>query len=65
MTLSNSTGCVTLSLNQVQAAIDTADCPTAHTKAKAIHEKSQAVSREIETALAKIGKRKPSAAKQK
>jgi len=28
-------------------------------------QKSQAVSREIETALAKIGKRKPSAAKQK
>jgi len=54
-----------LSLNQAQIAIDTADYPTAHTKAKAIHEKSQAVSREIETALAKIGKRKPSAAKQK
>jgi hypothetical protein len=48
------------SLNQVQMAIDTADCPTAQTKAKAIREKSQAVSREIETALAKIGKGKPS-----
>ena len=53
------------SLNQVRMAIDTADYPTAHTKAKAIHEKSQAGSREIETALAKIGKRKPSAAKKK
>jgi hypothetical protein len=53
------------SLNQVQMAIDTADYPTAQTKAKAIHEKSQAVSHEIETALAKIGKGKPSAAKKK
>lgn len=53
------------SLNQVQAAIDAADYPTAQTKAKAIHEKSQAVSQEIEAALAKIGKGKPSAAKKK
>ncbi len=53
------------SLNQVQAAIDAADYPTAQTKAKAIHEKSQAVSQEIKAALAKIGKRKPSAAKKK
>jgi hypothetical protein len=54
------------SLNQVQMAIDTADYPTAQTKAKAIHEKSQAVSHEIETALAKIGKKgKPSAGKKK
>lgn len=53
------------SLNQVQTAIDTADYPTAQTKAKAIHEKSQAVSQEIKAALAKIGKRKPSAAKKK
>jgi hypothetical protein len=53
------------SLNQVQMAIDTSDYPTAQTKAKAIHEKSQAVSREIETALAKIGKGKPSLAKKK
>ena len=51
------------SLNQVQMAIDTADYPTAQTKAKAIHEKSNAVSQEIEAALAKIGKGKPSAAK--
>ncbi len=53
------------SLNQVQAAIDAADYPAAQTKAKAIHEKSQAVSQEIEAALAKIGKGKPSAAKKK
>lgn len=53
------------SLNQVQAAIDAADYPTAQTKAKAIHEKSQAVSQEIKAALAKIGKKKPSAAKNK
>ncbi len=53
------------SLNQVQTAIDAADYPAAQTKAKAIHEKSQAVSREIEAALAKIGKGKPSAAKKK
>jgi len=53
------------SLNQVQMAIDAADYPTAQTKAIAIHEKSQAVSKEIETALAKIGKGKPSATKKK
>lgn len=53
------------SLNQVQMAIDTADYPVAQTKAVAIHEKSQAVSHEIEAALAKIGKGKPSAAKKK
>jgi hypothetical protein len=43
------------SLNQVRMAIDTADSPTAQTKAKAIHEKSLAASREIERALGKIG----------
>jgi len=53
------------SLNQVRMAIGTADYPTAQTKAKAIHEKSQALSSEIETALAKIGKRKPSVPKKK
>lgn len=53
------------SLNQVQMAIDTADYPAAQTKAKAIHEKSRAVSQEIEAALAKIGKGKPSAGKKK
>ena len=58
MTLSSSTGYVKLSLNQVQMTIDTADVPTAHTNAKVIHEKSQAVSREIEAAFAKIGKGK-------
>lgn len=53
------------SLNQVQMAIDTSDYPTAQTKAKAIHEKSHAVSQEIEAALAKIGKGKASMAKKK
>ena len=53
------------SLNQVQMAIDTEDYPTAQTRAKAIHEKSHAVSQEIEAALAKTGKGKPAAAKKK
>jgi len=53
------------SLNQVQMAMDTSDYPTAQTKAKAIHEKSHAVSLEIEAALSKIGKGKLSAAKKK
>ena len=53
------------SLNQVQMAIDTSDYPTAQTKAKAIHEKSHAVSQEIEAALAKIGKGNASVAKKK
>jgi hypothetical protein len=53
------------SLNEVQMAIDKSDYLVAQTKAKAIHEKSQTVSHEIESALAKIGKGKPSAAKKK
>ena len=48
------------SLNQVQLAIDKEDYPAAQTQAKAIHDKSQAVSAEIQTALAKVGKGKPS-----
>ena len=52
------------SLNDVQMLIDKADYLGAQTKAKAIQEKGQAVSKEIETALAKIGKGK-SAAKKK
>ena len=59
MTLSSSTGCVKLSLNQVQLAIDTAGYPTAHTKAKAIHDKSQAVSGEVEAAFAGSEKKDP------
>ena len=51
------------SLNQVQMAIDKADYQAAQTQAKAIQEKSAAVSHEIETALAKIGKGKTSAKK--
>ena len=53
------------SLNEVQMMIDKSDYLGAQTKAKAIQEKSQAVSHEIEAALAKIGKGKPVAAKKK
>jgi len=53
------------SLNQVQASLDKEDFATAQTQAKAIHEKSQAVSAEIERALAKVGKGKSSAQKKK
>jgi hypothetical protein len=53
------------SLNEVQMLIDKSDYLGAQTKAKAIQEKGQAVSREIETALAKIGKGKGSAPKKK
>ncbi|MGQ0666395.1 MAG: hypothetical protein ACT4O4_05110 [Nitrospiraceae bacterium] len=52
-------------LSQVQTALDKEDYPAAQTQAKAIHEKSQAVSSEIEQALAKIGKKKPSPRKPK
>ena len=51
------------SLNQVQIAIDNADYQAAQAQAKAIQEKSAAVSHEIETALAKIGKGKAPAKK--
>jgi hypothetical protein len=53
------------SLNEVQMMIDKAEYLGAQTKAKAIQEKSQSVSHEIETALAKIGKGKASAPKKK
>lgn len=53
------------SVNDVQMLIDKSDYLTAQTKAKAILEKSQALSRELETALAKIGKAKPVRAKKK
>ena len=46
------------SLNDVQMLLDKADYLGAQTKAKAIQDKAEAVSREIETALAKIGKGK-------
>lgn len=51
------------SLNQVQIAIDKEDYPAAQAQAKAIHDKSQAVSAEIQNALAKVGKGKPSPSK--
>jgi hypothetical protein len=47
----------------VQLLLDKADYLTAQTKAKAIQEKGEAVSHEIETALAKIGKGKTMARK--
>jgi len=51
------------SLNEVQMMIDKGQYLGAETKAKAIQEKADAVSHEIETALAKIGKGKPMARK--
>lgn len=53
------------SLNQIQLAIDKEDYPAAQTQAKAINDKSQAVSAELQNALAKVGKGKPSAPKKK
>jgi hypothetical protein len=44
------------SLNDVQLMLDKSDYLAAQTKAKAIREKAEAVSHEIQTALAKIGK---------
>ena len=49
------------SLNDVQMMLDKADYLGAQTKAKAIQQKAEAVSNEIETAMAKIGKGKPMA----
>jgi hypothetical protein len=46
------------SLNDVQLMIDKADYIGAQTKAKAIQDKADAVSHEIETAMAKLGKGK-------
>src|SRR5262245_33551546 len=51
------------SLNDVQMMLDKADYLGAQTKAKAIQDKAEAVSHEIETALAKIGKGKTIAKK--
>jgi hypothetical protein len=51
------------SLNDVQMMIDKADYLGAQTKAKAIKEKADSVSQEIETALAKSGKGKAVARK--
>ncbi len=53
------------SVNEVQMMMDKSDFLGAQTKAKAIQEKSQAVSQEIEAALAKVGRRNPSASKKK
>ena len=51
------------SLNDVQMMLDKGDYMGAQTKAKAIQDKANAVSHEIETALAKIGKGKTMAKK--
>ncbi|MCC6141172.1 MAG: DUF4398 domain-containing protein [Nitrospira sp.] len=53
------------SLNQIQLAIDKEDYPAAQAQSKAIHDKGQAVSAELQNALAKVGKGKPSAPKKK
>ncbi len=53
------------SLNQVQMALDKEDYRAAQTQSKAIHEKSQAVSAEIESALTKVGRGKTGPAKKR
>jgi len=53
------------SLNQIQLAIDKEDYPAAQAQAKAINDKGQAVSAELQNALAKVGKGKSSAPKKK
>lgn len=52
-------------LNQVQISLDKEDYPAAQAQAKAINDMSQAISVEIQTALAKVGKGKPSPVKKK
>jgi len=47
-------------LKQVQDSIDKQDYPAAQTQAKAIHDMSQGVQTEIQNALAKVGRGKPS-----
>jgi len=47
-------------LKQVQDSIDKGDYPAAQTQAKAIHDMSQGVQTEIQNALAKVGRGKPS-----
>lgn len=56
-------GALKASLNDVQMTLDKGDYLSAQTKATAIKEKADAVSHEIETALAKIGKGKAVARK--
>ncbi|TKS58114.1 MAG: hypothetical protein EWM72_03228 [Nitrospira sp.] len=63
--IKNDVDALKASLNQVQTALDKEDYPAAQTQAKAIHDKSQAVSTEIQNALAKVGKGKPSSSKKK
>jgi hypothetical protein len=56
-------GALKASLNDVQMTLDKGDYLSAQTKATAIKEKADAVSHEIETSLAKIGKGKAVAKK--
>lgn len=63
--IKNDADALKASLNQVQIAIDKEDYPAAQAQAKAINDKSQAVSAEIQNALAKVGKGKPSPLKKK
>jgi hypothetical protein len=63
--IKNDTEALKASLNQVQIAIDKEDYPAAQAQAKAIHDKSQALSGEIQQALAKVGKGKAVAARKK
>ena len=52
-----------MSLAEVQAAMDAGDYQAAHAKAKAIQDKSELVSNEIQGALAKVQKGKPAKSK--
>lgn len=63
--IKNDADALKASLNQVQIAIDKEDYPAAQAQAKAIHDKSQAVSAEIQQALAKVGKGKAPVNKKK
>jgi hypothetical protein len=63
--IKNDADALKASLNQVQIALDKEDYPAAQAQAKAIHDKSQAVSAEIQNALTKVGKGKPSPSKKK
>ncbi len=63
--IKNDTEALKASLNQVQMAIDKEDYPSAQAQAKAIHDKSQALSGEIQQALAKVGKGKAVANRKK
>lgn len=58
--IKNDADALQASLSQIQTAIDKEDYPAAQTQARAINDKSRAVSDEIQSALAKTGKGKSS-----